>query len=103
MIVTLDDMKQHLNITTDNGGDDDRLITGQIEAAQGHVTRLLGFDIEAKFPGDTVPAELKQAVKMLAAHWYENRETVLVGISAQEVPHGVWSIVSEHREYSFDG
>lgn len=33
-----------------------------------------------------VPEALKQAVRMLAAHWYENRGAATTGYSAQEVP-----------------
>lgn len=106
MIVTLEDMKAQLNLTDDIGNADDALITGKIEAAQNHIERLLGFSIEATFGGagqDAIPPALMQAVFMLAAHWYENREASLVGVSGQYIPHGVWEIVNEYREYSFDG
>lgn len=108
MIVTTAQMKEHLNITADLGTDDDALILRMVSAAQNHVERLLGFKIETTFPpaGDpavsTVPPALVECVCLLAAHWYENREATLVGITAQELPFGVWDIVREYREYSFD-
>ncbi|HEY0960649.1 MAG TPA: head-tail connector protein [Novosphingobium sp.] len=104
MIVSLAEMKQQLNLTDDLGTDDDALITRKIAAAQNHIERLLGFKIETRFGGadqDEVPPALAEAVAMLTAHWYENREATLIGISAQELPLGVWSIVNEYREYSF--
>ena len=33
-----------------------------------------------------VPREIRQAILLLAAHWYENREAVLVGTTVREVP-----------------
>lgn len=33
-----------------------------------------------------VPSDLIQAVKMLAAHWYEHREEVAIGVSVSSVP-----------------
>jgi hypothetical protein len=106
MIVSLAELKQQLNITDDFGSADDVLINGKIEAAQNHIERLLGFRIEATYGGsgqDPVPPALKQSVQLLAAHWYENREGTLVGVTAQELPFGIWEIVREYREYSFDG
>lgn len=108
MIVTIGEMKEHLNITADLGAADDALIGRMVSAAQGHVERLLGYQIEPKYPPageppvSTVPPSLVEAVCQLAAHWYENREATLVGVSAQELPFGVWEIVREYREYSFD-
>lgn len=106
MITDLAAMKSQLNITEDLGNGDDDLITGKIAAAQNHIERLLGFKIEDTFGGDDqddVPSALIQAVQLLAAHWYENREAVLVGVLGQGLPLGVWDIVTEYREYSFCG
>ena len=104
MIVTVEELKQQLNFSDDLGTDDDTLIGRKIAAAQGHIERLLGFKIEATYGGeeqDPVPPELQEAVCQLAAHWYENREATLVGVTAQDLPFGVWSIVNEYRNWSF--
>lgn len=101
MIVTLSAMKLHLGITDPY---DDSLITGKIEAAQDHIERLLGFKIELTFGGvdqDPVPPSLKEAVKQLAAHWFENREATVMGSSMNEVPFSVSEIVREFRGWSF--
>lgn len=101
-IVKLADMKRELGIV---GDDDDALISSKIEAAQAHLEALLGYQLEERYPPtgsppvSTVPADLIGAVKMLAAGWYENRESTLVGISGMEVPHGVWEIVANRRNY----
>lgn len=41
-----------------------------------------------------VPAELRQAVRMLAAHWYENREAVVTDGGAQILPMAVDSLLA---------
>jgi hypothetical protein len=98
-IVTLDEQKAHLGVTLDT---DDNLIGQQIDAAQAHLESLLGYAIAEEWPAPLiVPADLIGAVKMLAAHYYENREASVVGISAQEIPMGVWSVVTERRAYNF--
>lgn len=106
MIVTVPELKEQIGWTDGLGTADDNLMTRKIAAAQDHIERLLGFKIEETYGGedqDPVPPALVEAVLQTAAHWYENREATLVGVSGQELPFGVWSIVNEYREYSFDG
>lgn len=104
MIVSLMELKQQLNLTPDLGTDDDALLERKIAAAQNHVERLLGFKIEERYGAvgqEEIPPALVEAVSQTAAHWFENREATLVGVTAQELPFGVWPIVNEYREYSF--
>jgi len=97
MITSLDVAKAHLNVT---GTADDALITSKIEAAEEWLDRWLP-EGEKLADRDPVPADLKQAVLMIVGHWYENREAYLVGITAEEVPLGIWSIVNQHRAWAF--
>lgn len=101
-VVSIDELKEQIGWSADLGAADDALMERKIDAAQAHIENLLGFKIEEKFTGGA-PADLVEAVCQLAAHWIENREATLVGVTAQELPFGVWSIVAENREYSFDG
>lgn len=103
MIVSVAQMKEQLNFSTDLGVDDDALIGRKIAAAQGHIERLIGYSLEERYTAETMPPALVEVVSQLAAHWYENREAVLIGITAQDLPFGIASIVNEYREYSFDG
>ncbi|MBN7759992.1 phage gp6-like head-tail connector protein [Nitratireductor aquibiodomus] len=96
-IVTLENMKAELGVTI---ADDDALITAKIDEAQAHLEALLGYKIETEFP-DAAPGDLVAAVKQLAAGWYENRESTIVGVSAIETPHSVWEIVRNRRNYSY--
>jgi len=98
-IVALAEMKAELGVL-DNA--DDALVASKIDAAQAHLEQLLGYPIAEEFPSPlVVPADLVAAVKMLAAGFYENRESTLVGVSGMETPHGVWEIVANRRRYSF--
>lgn len=98
-IVTLDELKSQLNITADFGSDDDALLTSKIAAAQEHLERLLGFQIETTYT--TVPEPLKEAVKQLAAWWYEQREAASMDGRAYPMPLSVHDIVQEYRSWSF--
>ncbi len=93
-IVTTADMKAHLGITLET---DDDLVDGKIEAAQASIEQLLGYEIETEFA--TVPGDLKEAVRQLAAHFYENREASVVGISVSLLPLGVRDIVNNRCEW----
>lgn len=42
------------------------------------------------------PADIQQAVKLLVGHWFENRESVVVGTTASEVPMSVQMLLSPH-------
>lgn len=44
-----------------------------------------------------VPEALKTAVKMMAAHWYEQREAVVAGISVDELPMGPAALIAPFR------
>lgn len=101
-IATIDQLKAQLAFTDDIGTADDALLSQKLEAAQGHVDRLLGFAIEATFGGtdqDPVPPSLVEAVLQLAGHWYEHREGVAE--SLREIPYGVSSIIAEYREFTW--
>lgn len=101
-IVTLEDMMRQLSLTNDAPADDLTLLGDKIAAAQNHVERLLGFQIEATFGGDgqdAIPPALIEAVKQLAAWWFENREAATD--LARVLPFGVSEIIDEFREWSF--
>ena len=92
-IVTVEELKAHANITFDV---DDALLANQIAAAQAHLETQLGYAIADEFT--TVPDDLKQAVKMLAAHWYENREAAAMD-RMMEPPFAVQDILNARRRW----
>lgn len=89
--------KAHLNMDAVDSADD-WILFDKIEAAEAWIDRWLP---EPMADMESVPADLKQAVLMLVAHFYENREATLVGVSAEEIPFGVWDIINQHRAWSF--
>jgi len=48
------------------------------------------------FVGEGVPDPLRQAILMLVGHWYENRETVVIG-QAMNIPYAVEALISGYR------
>lgn len=96
-IISVEDAKAHLNITTDA---DDTLIAGKIEAAEAWIDRWLPEDGKLA-DMDPVPGDLKEAIRQLVGHLYENREATLVGITAEEIPFGVWDILNQYRAWAF--
>ncbi len=44
-----------------------------------------------------VPRTLTRAALMLISHWYENRETVLIGVGSKEVEHGTLAMLEMMR------
>ena len=51
-----------------------------------------------------VPLPLRHAILMLAAHYYQNRESVLVGglgLVAAEMPQSVQSLIAPYRTWAF--
>lgn len=52
------------------------------------VTYVAGYTLAAN-----VPAKYRHAIKLLVGHWYENRETVLIGTISKELEFTVQSLV----------
>ncbi|MEL7513667.1 MAG: hypothetical protein AAGK03_03570 [Pseudomonadota bacterium] len=57
------------------------------------ITYRAGF---GDLPG-AVPADLRHAVKLLAAHRFEVRDEVVIGTVASAVPNGVERLINLHR------
>ncbi|WP_185802972.1 head-tail connector protein [Pontivivens nitratireducens] len=102
-MVTVDQLEAHLNLTGDE--DEDATVLAQVlNAAEGHVERLLGFTFADTYGGDgqdDLPAPLVQAVLMLAAWWHDQREAAVSGVTVTTVPFGVSEIITEYRGFTF--
>lgn len=103
-IVSTIECQEHLNLPS---GQDDSFIESKIEAAEGWIANHLGVALidlavieivdEGTPEESTVyhyPALLKEAIRQLVAHWYENRE-------AQTVPAGLADLLAPYREWAF--
>lgn len=99
MTVSVEDMKAHLNVT---GDEDDALIASITAAAETYIDGFLDRKLEDYEADDEdVPAPIRQAIMMVAAHLFENREHVLVGVSAQPLPLGALDLIGAYRAWSF--
>jgi len=94
-IVSLPLLKSQLNI---DGSGDDELLQHKIDAAEAWIANYTGTPW-TEF--DTVPADLKEGVLLLAGHLYENREATLVGVDANELPFGLLDMIRSYREWTF--
>jgi uncharacterized phiE125 gp8 family phage protein len=57
----------------------------------------VGYTVEGESPNDNpIPSAVKCAILLLIAHWYENRETMIVGTTAQEFNYGVRSLLAPY-------
>ncbi|MCO6390555.1 phage gp6-like head-tail connector protein [Aliihoeflea aestuarii] len=99
MPLILDDLKAQCNVTDDA---DDAVIARCLLADHMHIEAMLGRHLhdEDEFPGG-LPADVEQAILMVGAHFYENREATLVGVTALPLPMGVEQIIANHRSYTF--
>ena len=82
-------VKQQLDVTRT---DQDDLLQGYIDAAKAHVEQHCDRTLVETDPADdsemALTPDVEQAMLMLIAHWYENREAVSDG-AANTVPLGV--------------
>lgn len=92
--VSLDNLKAHLNVTI---SDDDALLTDKLAAATAWVSAYTASDCTA----DTTPAPVNEAILLLTASLYENREATLIGVSAQCLPFGFLDLLSNYRAFAF--
>jgi hypothetical protein len=92
-VVTLDQIKAHLRIELDITVEDNYL-TDLEKAARLHTVAVLRRDsIDA-----TVGENVKEAMLLLIAHWYRNRETVGAD-SLVELPLAFRALLSTERDY----
>lgn len=59
------------------------------------VTYVAGYGATAT----SVPEDIKAAIKLLVAHWYENREPVVVGSTAVLLPLTVEALLMQRRAW----
>ena len=105
-VVQLVDMKAQLNVTFT---DDDVLIQAKIDAAEDWISRFCASvdpcdpsnTSIALWPPNPMPPSLIEAIKMLAAHLYENREASLVGMTSSQLPFGLMDLLAPSRTWAF--
>ena len=72
-------------------------------AAQQHIENQLDRKLFAsEVPDDVanglvINSAIKQAMLMTIAHWYEHRESVVIGIVSREIEEGTWRLIQPYR------
>ncbi|MEL6298933.1 MAG: head-tail connector protein [Pseudomonadota bacterium] len=61
--------------------------------------KRVAIDFEAGFGADPadVPEPIRQALLLLVAHWFENREPVVIGSDATRIPMTVSALLAPYR------
>lgn len=92
-IVTLAALKAHLRV---DHADDDVGLISMLEASRRHIEAWVGplDDFEA------VPADIIEALKQLAAQFYETREAAQVD-ALSVIPFGVYDLIGPYRKWEF--
>lgn len=91
--MTVDDLKIYLRV---DGTDDDDLISGLIAAATSYIQRTTG---KTKVVISAVEADISTdelyniCLKMMIAHWYENRGVEIAG-NLTKISHSVDALVA---------
>ncbi len=93
-MLTLSDAKAQLN-RTDIDLDDD-LIQAKLDAATEWVAAYTGAEIT-----DATPSPVNQAILMLTAHLYQNREAAIVGMTVDALPFGFLALLDPYRSFYF--
>ena len=93
MEITLDEIKQHLNIERDYHGEDSYL-QSLISTAKVIVQKHICDSIDGKSEGQL---PLAHAVKLLVGTWYMNRESLS---NLQKGNHSYEYILSLYKNYS---
>lgn len=95
-VVSLALFKKH--VRADDFADDDEYLEHLLEAASETVVTATRRTVEELTDSNAgeFPRPLKHAVMMLAAHWYNQRESVS-GIQMHAVPDALQSLVKPYR------
>ena len=53
------------------------------------------------YPEDSIPAPILHAIRLIVGHFYEQRQEVIVGVSAIALPFGIHALLNPYRIVSF--
>jgi Phage QLRG family, putative DNA packaging. len=91
-ILTLDEAKAFLRV---DGPDDDAVIETLIGAA----TETVMDHADGLLEGDEVPDSVRTGALLLVAHWFTNREAVVVGLHPAKTPLASEWLASRYRKW----
>jgi uncharacterized phage protein (predicted DNA packaging) len=96
-VVSLALFKKH--VRADDFADDDEYLAHLLEAAEVSVITATNRSVQELAEGNAgeFPTPLKHAVMMLAAHWYNQRESVS-SVQMHQVPDSLQTLVKPYRK-----
>lgn len=97
--VSIEDIKRHLVLESEEAGDDaylESMIVGARAACERRIRRLVA-DLE-----DDELHMLKHAIRMIVAHWFANRETAVTGTIATQLPLSATWLLEPLVSYAID-
>jgi hypothetical protein len=125
MIVSLETLKAHLNLTNDY---DDGLLNSKLPVAQAAIGNFIGVDLATAYSQyvaavyvtipetggvpehqelltpaveSNAPAPIKEAVLQYAAYLFEYREPFITGERATPLPLGIFDLVGRYKVWNF--
>jgi hypothetical protein len=122
MIISLQMLKAHLNLTTDF---DDALLADKLATSTAVIGNAVGLDmatiytpyVPAEYSVPTepnvepvlitaavesnAPAPIKEAIQQYAAYLFEYREPVTTGERVTPLPFGVFDLIQPYRKWNF--
>lgn len=88
-------LKQH--VRADDFSDDDTYLAHLLEAAETYVCKATNRTSDELLQDGKLPADLLQAVLLIAGHWYNQREAVS-GVQMAEVPYTLQALIKPYRK-----
>lgn len=97
MNVNINQLKRQLNIELDYV-DDDAILQHMLNVATLSVQTYLGSNALTGYTDNTIPVSIEQAVIMLAAHFYLNRNMVSFA-QGTEVPYSFRFLLDPYKDF----
>ncbi|RRC99054.1 head-tail connector protein [Prevotella sp. OH937_COT-195] len=96
-VVSLELFKQH--VRADDFADDDVYLQHLLDTAEKHVIRVTNRDKDelVEMGGGEFPAELKHAILLIGAHWYNQRESDST-TQMHSVPDSLQALIKPFRK-----
>lgn len=94
--VTLDELKQHLNVDFDT---DDEYIRGLIEPVQLVIESYLNAPLEDFVRNGRIDRRIWHAIRIIAANYYANREDVVFA-TPNAIPGHITALLQPLKRYT---
>ena len=96
-VVSLELFKKH--VRADDFADDDFYLQHLLDTAESHIVRMTNRSKEelTKMGGGEFPFDIKHAIMMLGAHWYNQRESISI-TQMYSVPDSLQALIKPFRK-----